>query len=1024
MSSPGSDVGDGSSSARVSPLRPSIRIRRPRRPVAFLVLGAAVALLSASRGAAGLLTDSWWFSDLRQVSVWRTRLLTTVVLFLIGTLIVAVVGAIVVRSVGRAAPYDPPDSTAARLRFLFGGRARAAGAAAVAGLVMLLAPALTHNTSIVLLMVNGDRGVGPRDPIFHRPLGFYLFELPFLRAITGWLLAVTAVMTFVIIISAHIVGAWRPGQPGGRLPQSLRMLVSIFGAAWFVLRAIGLLLDRWQLVASGSGYVDGPGATDLRTRLPGLLILAGISVLVAVAILYGGLKRDLVVPGVAVVASIVALLVIAQIIPRAYRQIQVKPNSPAIETVSIQRNIDATRAAYGLSGVLDSPLTATASSPTSTPVATRVKVADELASNARIWGPAPRTVAAFNKVLSVDYLRVLDVDMDRYVVDGREKLVAVGALDRVALKTETWSQRHLERTHGYGVVVAPAGEVVGEGDPRLVSTGLAGTAVAAKQPRLYVGEGTDSFVVAGTASETDPVLKNNKASRYTGAGGTRIGGFWKKAVFALHFSDRNLLVRSVAADAKVLFVRNIRTRAEKLAPFLRYDADPYPVVLRDRIVWVIDGYTVTNNYPYAQHFDTGAVLNPSSGLAGVRFNSVRASVKVVIDGYDGQVSMYRTAQNGTDPILDAWASVHRSLFRNADRLDKDWPGLRSHLRYPEDLFRLQSVALGRYHVTQAAAFVDPTNDWTPSVAAPSTSIDRNAASPGLSTASSEPDLATSTRSEDRAQVDPDSASLVAEPLFLRQRYPGESSTSFVLQQTLELRRSASQRRLLRAVIVADSDPKNYGRVRLLRVPSAIEVLGPTQAFDRMRANPRVSTLETQLGQVGSKVNFGDVQVLPTDAGVVYQRPLFLIPESSVIEELKYVLVLAGDRVTIEPSLRTAFRQALGAPQDSTDSNGSTAGSSSSTGSSAGSSPTGNSAGGVDSVGSVGGAGAALPTSVADVLTQAAQALDEADAALKAGDLGLYQRRVDDARQLLAAATKTAGTTTETSPGATTTQPKK
>lgn len=1004
---------------------------RPRRPVAFLAVGAAVALLSASRGAAGLLTDSWWFSDLGQASVWRTRLLTTIALFVLGTLIVALVGAIVVRSVGRAAPFDPPDSTAARLRFLFGGRARAAGAAAVAALVMLLAPALTHNTSIVLLMANGDRGMGPRDPVFHRPLGFYLFELPFLRAITGWLLAVTAVMMFVVIISAHIVGAWRPGQPGGRLPQSLRMLVSIFGAGWFVLRAIGLLLDRWQLVASGSGYVDGPGATDLRTRLPGLLILAGIALLVAAAILYGGLKRDLVVPGVAVVASIVALLVINQIIPRAYRQLQVKPNSPAIETRSIQRNIDATRAAYGLSGVLDKPLTATDSTPASTSLATRTKVADELASNARIWGPAPRTVAAFNKVLSVDYLRVLDVDMDRYVIEGSEKLVAVGALDRVALKTETWSQRHLERTHGYGMMVAPAGEVVGEGDPRLVSTGLAGKAVAAKQPRLYVGEGTDSFVVAGTASETDPVLKDNRASRYTGAGGVRIGGFWKKAVFALHFSDRNLLVRSVDADAKVLFVRNIRTRAEKLAPFLRYDADPYPVVLRDRIVWVIDGYTVTNNYPYAQHFDTGAVLDPSSGLAGVRFNSVRASVKVVIDGYDGQVSMYRTAPKGTDAILDAWASVHRSLFRNADRLDKDWPGLRSHLRYPEDLFRLQAVALGRYHVTLAAAFVDPTNDWTPSVAAPSTSIDRNAAAAAaasVSTASSAPDPGASTRSEDRAQVDPDSASLVAQPLFLRHRYPGESSPSFVLQQTLELRRSASQRRLLRAVIVADSDPKNYGRVRLLRIPSAVEVLGPTQAFDRMRANPRVSTLETQLGQVGSKVNFGDVQVLPTDAGVVYQRPLFLIPESSVIEELKYVLVLAADRVTIEPSLRTAFRQALGAPVDSTGSTGST-------GSTTGSPPGGSSAGS-SSTGTAGGASGAAaprPTSAADVLSAAAQALDDADAALKAGDLGLYQQRVDDARQLLAAATKTTATTTAststTAPSTTasttiTTQPKK
>ena len=945
---------------------------------------------------AGLLTDSWWFRDLGHHSVWTTRIITTATLFAIGVVVSGLLGTLIAATVTRSVPIDPPDQSAARIRLLVGGRPRSLRVAGVGGLVLMMAPALAGNTSTVLLLINGDASVGPKDPLFGRPLGFYFFVLPFLRALTGWLLALLAVSILASLVVAYLVGAWRPGRRGGELPSGLRRLVGGLAAAWFVLRSVGYLLDRWSLVSSGRGYVDGPGATDLRTRLPGFAVLAGVAFVVAVIIVIGTVRRDVVPSIVGGLAWLIVAVVVLQVVPRAYNQLEVRPNSPGIERQPIQRNVNATRAAYGLASINIQDLNTTPSAS----AAQAPALATELTANARIWGPAQRTIAAFNKVVSLDYLRVIDVDMDRYVIDGREQLVAVGALDRVALKSETWSQKHLERTHGYGVMVAPAGEVVGEGEPRIVASGIRKSAISARQPRLYIGEDATSYVVVGTPSEVDvasldaPVTDASAkapAAKYTGNGGVAIGGFWKKAVFALHFGDRNLLVRSLPSTGKVLYVRDVRARAEKLAPFLRFGADPYPVVLADRVVWVLDGYTVSDHYPYAQRFATGSVLDVRSGLSRGGFNYVRGAVRVVIDAYDGDVKMYRSAARGSDPLIDAWARTYPSLFAPSSQLETDRPGLSAHLRYPEDLLRLQSSALGRYHVTTAANFVDLANDWTPSIAAPVSSASSD---PSSGAATSPAAAAPERRSEDRAQVDPDDGAQVAPPLYLRHRYPGQSAPTFVLQQSLELRRSTGQRRLLRAIVVADTNADAYGRLRVLLVPASAEALGPARAFDRMRANPRVSTIETQLGQVGSQVNFGDVQVLATTAGLVYQRPMFLKPESSDLQELKYVLVLAGNRVTIEPSVAAAFEKAL-------------------TGSTTVPTPTPTATPLTPSV------TPSTPTekpldanaTVGELLDGAAASLAAAETALKDGDLGLYQQRVEDARRQIDAAREASKTTT-------------
>ena len=947
--------------------------------IALAIVALVVATLTLGGYVSGLLTDSWWFRDLGHHSVWTTRELTTLVLFIIGAVVTGLVGALIARTISRAIPFTPPDQSSARLRMLFGARPRLLVAAGIGALVMLLAPALAGNTSTVLLLLNGDPTVGPKDPLFGRPLGFYFFVLPFLRALTGWLLALLAVAIFATLVLAGLVGAWRPGRRGGDLPSGPRRLVGLLAAAWFAIRSVGYVLDRWSLVSNGRGYVDGPGATDLRTRLPGLAVLCAVTLVVAVIIVFGTFRRDVVPSFVGGGAWLVVALVVLQIVPRAYNQIEVRPNSPGIERKPIQRNVDATRAAYGLTSIEQQDLATPSQSAASTP-----SLATELVENARIWGPAARTIAAFNKVVSLDYLRVIDVDMDRYAIDGREQLVAVGALGRVALKSETWSQKHLERTHGYGVMVAPAGEVVGEGEPRIVASGLGASPVSAKQPRLYVGEDVSSYVVVGTPSEVDlaptqpsatDASATKKSTGYSGDGGVAIGGFWKKAVFALHFGDRNLLVRSVPSTGRVMYVRDVRARAEKLAPFLRFGGDPYPVVLADRVVWVLDGYTVSDHYPYAQRFETSSVLDPGSGLRTGGFNYVRAAVRVVVDAYDGDVTMYRSGRAGADPLINAWARAYPSLFAPATQLERDRPGLSAHLRYPEDLLRLQSSALGRYHVTTASAFVDLANDWTPSIAAPVSSTINDPANATPATAIR--DTATQ-RTEDRAQVDPDDDAVVAAPLYLRHRYPGQRRPTFALQQTLELRRSTGQRRLLRAIIVADNNTDPFGKLRILRVPATAEALGPARAFDRMRANPRVSTIETQLGQVGSEVNFGDVSVLATSDGIVYQRPLFLKPESSDLQELKYVLVLAGNRVTIETSVAAAFAKALSgtgpiasAPDLSSSSPTTEAPSTSKT--------------------------------VVELLDDAATSLSDAESALKDGDLGRYQQLVNDARRQIEAA---------------------
>ncbi len=934
------------------------------------LLAGLVVVAVSLRFVTGLLTDAWWFNDLGFRNVWQTRIITIGLAFVGAALVVVVLASVVLRSLRVTMPIEAPDLTAARLRFLFGGRPRAVRVAVVAGLVLVLAPAFASNGPALLLAVHGNGSAGSADPLFGRPLGFYLFTLPLLRALIGWLLSVFAVLAITALVGAHITGAWRPGRPGGHLPRGLRLVLAALVAAWFVVRGAGFVLDRWTLVAHGRGYVDGPGATDLRTKLPGLVVLAAISFVVALVVVVAAIRDEAIVGGVAVAAWAVVALLVLQLVPPIYRQIEVRPNSPGIEAVPIQRNVDATRAAYGLGDIDTSELSAAAG-------LVRPRLAKELTDNARIWGPSLRTTAAFNKVSSLDYLRVLDVDMDRYVIDGREQLVAVGALDRISLSRDTWSQKHLERTHGFGVVMAPAGDVVGEGEPRLVASGIRPSTIRARESRLYFGEDASSYVIAGTNAERDVASADRVGAVYRGERGVSVGGFWKRAAFALRFGDRNLLLRSVPSTGKVLYVRDVRERAAKLAPFLRFGADPYPVVLADRVVWVLDGYTVSSNYPYAQRFNLDLVLDPRSGLAGHGFNYVRASARVVIDAYDGGVAIYRTGPSGTDPLIDAWGRVHRGLIRPAAQLAKDRPGLAAHLRYPEDLLRLQSAALGRYHVTRGADFVDLANDWTPSIAAPNTSSTEADRAKATQVAAEASPVG---RVDDRAEVDPDADSIIAAPLYLRHRYPGEARPSFVLQQTLELRRTTGQRRLLRAVVVADVASSGVGRIRLLRIPASTEALGPARAFDRMRANPQVSTIETQLGQVGSKVNFGDVQVLPTDAGFVYQRPLFLRPESSDLEELKYVLVLAGNRVTIASTVSDAFRSALAVPISPSPEATPT--------------PTSTST----SPGVVSG-------SVKELLAAAAGSLDAADAALAAGDLGTYQQRVNEAKRQIDAARK-------------------
>jgi uncharacterized protein len=700
---------------------------------------------------------------------------------------------------------------------------------------------------------------GTNDPVFERDLSFFVFTLPFWRLLHGW---ATALVTGTVIL-ALIVYVLRRSLAlttrGPRLAGRARTHLLVLGCLLLALKAIGFWLDRYEVLLSPRGVIFGAAYTDVHATLPMLGALAVLAALCAVACL-----AQIARPGVRLVAGGLISLGLMWIVglglyPALLQRFRVVPNELAAERPFIEHNIRMTRQAYGLDRVVERefPADETLDAKSLTRNALTIK-------NIRLWDYRPllRTFGQLQEIRT--YYKFQDVDNDRYVVDGeyRQLMLSPRELSYQHLQSRIWINEHLTFTHGYGVVVGPVNRITAEGLPEFFVKDIPPSSVAGfpkiTRPEMYYSEISNEYALVRTRSqELDyPAGDQNVYTTYRGRGGVPLTSWLRKVAFAARFAELKILLSNdLTPDSRIMMFRAVGQRIRHIAPFFRYDRDPYIVVSNDgRLVWMLDGYTSTDRYPYS---------DPVPGVG----NYLRNSVKVTVDAYNGDVTFY--VADPTDPIVRAWAGAFPVLMKPLSAMPED---LQKHIRYPEDFFAIQARKYATYHMLDPQVFYNKEDLW----AVPRRTIE----------------------SRDREM----------EPYYTIMRVPGESREEFVL---LTLFNPARRDNMI-AWLAARSDPPNYGRLIVFNFPKQKLVYGPRQIDARIDQDPVISQQLALWNQRGSQVIRGSLLAIPIDQSLIYVQPLYLAAsEQGALPELRRVIVAYGNQIAMEPTLEQSLGRIFG-----------------------------------------------------------------------------------------------------------------
>jgi uncharacterized protein len=725
---------------------------------------------------------------------------------------------------------------------------------------------------------------GQTDPTFGLDIAFYVWTLPALAAVRGWLLALTVVVALaVLVVYALGLASIEPPITSSRpfpfiareralrhhplLAPAVRHL-ALLGAVCLALIGASYWLNNWELVYSARGVVFGASATDIHAIYPANTIMAGVAVVLAALLLLVAIRPSTgASTGFLLTAAAVPIVwiglgfILGEVWPGLYEQIAVRPNQLAAERPYIENSIVSTRRAMDLDrievrdltgdGTLDAGVLAR-----NQPALSDIRITD--------WRPL---LAAFNQLQRIrQYYEFSDIDVDRYDLSaGRQQvMLATRELDPTSLAAvaRTWQNTHLVYTHGQGAVISPVNRVDPQGLPQLLERDIPATtdepALKIDTPGVYFGLRPSDYAVVGTRlDEFDRPSDNATAeirTRYAGGGGVTIGGGLERLAMAAVIGDGNLLLSGdVSSDSQLLLHRQIQERVAHVAPFLRLDSDPYQVILNGRLLWVQDAYTWTNRYPDA------------TAQGGV--NYLRNSVKVTVDDYDGSMRFY--AVQPDEPILQVWMKLYPSLFTPIDQAP---PGLVAHFRYPEDLLNIQAALLATYHMTDPQTFYNREDLWN---------------------------IAQETFGDRIQQM---------QAYYTTLRLPGESGTEFA--SILPFTPSGANRNNMLAWMVARSDAPNYGQVIVYRFPQGKLVFGPQQIEARINQEPAISSQITLWSQQGSQVLRGNLLVIPIEDSILYIEPLYIQAQSNPLPELKRIIVASTNSVVMSDRLDTAL-EALG-----------------------------------------------------------------------------------------------------------------
>jgi uncharacterized membrane protein (UPF0182 family) len=844
-------------------------LKRIAIPIAIVVLGLIVL------GRVGSALVDWlWFASIGYVGVFWTIFTTRVVLFLAVFAVSAgaiwLSGWLALRST-RGPAARPPRATLSgqgpqtSLELLGYASSRVPRRLLVAGMAVLLgllAAAIELSSWSVLLRFLYQVPYGESDPVFGKDIGFYLFSLPAYIALKNWLLMLLA-------FSTAVAGAvyWVHGdidfdrRPRGLSPAVITHASALLGL-FFLIEAWSFGLDRFLLLYGDNGVVVGASYTDLHVRLPVLWFLIGLAAACAAASWVNVRRRTWQIPAVAVVMLFGSSFVLNLLVPALFQRLYVTPNELDLEAPYIERNIALTRQAYNLQQIAVKRFAVEEGLSLASLEANRATI-----DNIRLWDwqPLKDTYAQLQEIRT--YYKFLDMDIDRYRLDGayRQVLLSARELEPALLpaNAQTWVNLHLLFTHGNGVVMSPVTQSSAEGLPIFYLQDIppvASGGPAIREPRLYFGQGRERYaIVKGTTPEFDyPKGKDNVYATYDGADGVAIGDAASRTLFSWYYGDPNILLSNyLTAESRILLRRNIQDRVRTIAPVLRLDRDPYIVVSDGRLFWMQDAYTTSDWFPYAEPQSPGGI------------NYIRNSVKVVIDAYNGTVDLY-VSEPG-DPLIQTYQRIFPGLFKPLATMPSD---LQQHIRYPEDLFLIQAQLYRAYHMDSAAVFYNREDLWQ---------FPRQLAGIGADSAGS----------REVARM---------EPYYMIMRLPGEARAELVLMLPMV----PNRRENMIAWLAARCDPPDYGKLVVYEFPKDKLIFGPFQIEARIQQNTEISQQIALWNQAGSRVIRGHLMVVPIESSILYVSPLYLRATTGQLPELKRVIAAHGDRVVMEETLGAAL----------------------------------------------------------------------------------------------------------------------
>ncbi|MHB9002873.1 MAG: UPF0182 family membrane protein [Coriobacteriia bacterium] len=825
-----------------------------------IVVFAFVPLLGS---LAAFYTDFLWFVDLGHQQVFMTRITSSIatgIAFGVLAFVLLFVNARIARRMAPRAVLTsvgdmPPqfEELLVRLRTQLGPIIDQLVLWGSIGIAVAVGLGMAEHWETFRLAFSGVR-FGADDAQFGRDIGFFVFSLPALRLVASWLTQMLVGVVVVTLVVHLVDGAIQPLVRFRGFAPHVKAHLSVLLAAIVASKAFDYWLDIWELDFSPRGQVTGASFTDIHAQLPAYWILIVIAVASALLLLANIRFKGWRLPAIALGVWIAASILVGAVYPGIIQALRVRPNELAAETPYIERNIAATREAFGLDDVETREFPADESL-----TAREVLANEDTLDNVRLWDPDIVAQSYAQLQIIRPYYHFVDADIDRYVVDGtrRQVLVSAREMDTGQLdpQAQNWVNQHLVYTHGYGMVMSPVNGADSRGFPEFIIGNIpprSSTDVSMTQPAIYFGEATTDYAIVKTSiGEFDyPVGESNAETTYSGEGGVNIGSFLNRVAFALRFASTQILFSDyIKADSTVLFDRDIRTRVEKLVPWLWLDNDAYPVLANGRLVWIIDGYTWTNNYPYSERHD------------GI--NYMRNSVKVTVDSIDGTVTFYRF--DDQDPIIEAWGKVFPELLTDASEMPDE---IRDHVRYPEDFFSVQAEVYKRYHMTNPRVFFNKEDLW---------------------------------------QLPGESDGMPMEPFYVLTRLPAATAEAFEMIMPF----TASKRENMIGWMAANSDPQEYGKRVVYQFPKERVILGPEQVKSRINQDETISPQLTLWSQRGSQVIFGNMLVIPLEQSIIYIQPLYLQSERTAMPELTRVLVVYSDRVEMAADLEQALLAVFG-----------------------------------------------------------------------------------------------------------------